>query len=345
MSVLQRIKAIWLIWLMRGPGFLAAMWFVGRLRKLDGRRINARSQAAGEFIAMFRRPGMSYDPVLLREASHKLKAIMGDNGPVLPVTYDAAIPGLVGQIDLRVFDTLDAETPRPTLVYLHGGGWVQGDLDTYHGVTARLAKYSGLRVISVAYRLAPENPWPAGPDDVLALHNWLQTHGAELGVDPSRLAYGGDSAGGNLTAVLMQDLNLAGRPLPSAQVLIYPAVDLRMKRPIFDYLANAYLLTTELARWFRDQYVPHGADMKDPRLSPIFSQALARQPQAYVLTAGHDLLRPEGEDYVDRLRDAGVSVTHVEEEGEIHGFINLSRVTPRADAALKRIGQWLVQRV
>ncbi len=345
MALIRIMKTLFALLLARTPGFVSALWFTGRRRRYDGRVMEAKAQALGELALSLRDPEAPLTAALMREGYREGRKILDTPGPKPALLEDHAIPGPAGDIPIRIYDaaesTLKPSSLRPTLVYLHGGGWVIGDLDTHHGLCTRLAAYSGARVIAVDYRLAPEHVFPAAPDDVRAVHAWLMENGPELGADPERLAFGGDSAGGNLTAVLMHDLAAAGQTMPQAQLMIYPAVEMSMEGKIFDDLEDAYILPPQLCRWFKENYLPPGTSITDPRLSPLYSPHLGGQPPAYIITAGHDVLRPQAELYAEQLRNAGGDVTYEEERGQIHGFINFNAVTPSSDAAIKRMGSWL----
>src|SRR5687768_6491332 len=191
-----------------------------------GRTMDPKAQIVGEFVKSIRVPG--YFPPLpeLRKQLRTMVALMDEPAPPLARIEDIRLPGPAGALPARVYEHTHSDgTPRPAVVYFHGGGWVQGDLETHHGLCARLALGSGALVVAVDYRLAPEHPFPAAVDDCLAAYRWLRAHGRELGVDPTRVAVAGDSAGGNLAAVVSQQAAAAGEPPPTAQALIYPALD------------------------------------------------------------------------------------------------------------------------
>ncbi len=208
------------------------------------------------------------------------------------------------------------------LVWFHGGGWVLGDLDSHDNICRTLTNRTGHSVLSVGYRLAPEDPFPAGLDDCIAATRWAYDNAARLGFDPDRLAVGGDSAGGNLAAVVC---HAAAMPI-RFQLLVYPVTDARANTPSFTENASGYFLTASGMRWFIDTYVS-GDDgtIDDPRVSPLLAcdDALAAGPPALVITAGFDPLRDEGVAYAERLTDAGVTTTHVHFPGQIHGFFSM----------------------
>lgn len=221
----------------------------------------------------------------------------------------------------------------PALVYLHGGGWVIGDLDTHDVLCRSLCNESGMVVVSVDYRLAPEHVFPAAFDDTIAAFNWVAVNAAALGVDTGRIAIGGDSAGGNLAAAAA--LALRGQTFsPRFQLLVYPATDMRRVAPSHTSNGEGYLLTSAVMKWFGDHYVPHRPDDNDWRASPLLAPSLAAAAPAFVLTAGFDPLRDEGLQYADALSAAGVATEYVCFERQIHGFITMGRALREANTAV-----------
>ena len=247
--------------------------------------------------------------------------------PRLPLDVaDHAIPGPAGTIPARLYAPRAAPAPAPLLVYYHGGGWVQGSVATHDEGCRLLAHLAGVRVLSVDYRLAPEHPHPAAVDDAIAAYAWVAAQPARVGADPARLAVGGDSAGGNLAAIVAQaardDDALAD---PAFQLLIYPACDLAEKAPSVHAFADGFLLTEESMDWYSDKYVPDRARCADPRVSPLRAADLSRLPPAFVATCVPDPLRDEGEAYAARLRAAGVPVA-LRRFGQLHGFFNTTAI-------------------
>jgi acetyl esterase len=253
--------------------------------------------------------------------------------------------GPQGQIPLRLYRPagVPASTPLPVYVYFHGGGWVIGDLETHDVICRQLTAESGASVISVDYRLAPEHKFPAAADDAWAAMRWIVAHAAELGVDTGRLAVGGDSAGGNLAAVVALMARDAGGPRIALQVLIYPVTDLGAESKSYEDFAEGHMLTRESMRWFSAHYLNGKEDAADWRASPIRAKSLAGLPPALIVTAGFDPLRDEGEAYAARLRDAGVTVDYVCFGGMIHGFAAMGRVLDTALRAVALIGGALRQ--
>jgi len=222
----------------------------------------------------------------------------------------------------------------PVVVWIHGGGWVIGSVESYDRGCRLLANGSGAAVVSVDYRLAPEHPFPAAVDDCWIALRWVAAHGAELGVDPTRLAVAGDSAGGNLSAVLTQLARDAGGPPIRFQVLVYPAVDAAMRFVSIEENGTGLLLTRNDLVWFYGHYTAGtGVLVDDPRLSPLRAVSLAGLPAAFVLTAEYDPLRDEGEAYGAALEAAGVPATVRRYDGMVHGFFGFFGQVDVADRA------------
>lgn len=237
---------------------------------------------------------------------------------------DVSCPGPAGPIPLRVY-TPPGPRPHPVLVYFHGGGWVTGDLDSSDTRCRILADWARCLVVSVDYRLAPEHPFPAAADDSFAATTWVAEHAAELGADPRRIAVGGDSAGGNLAAVVALMARDRGGPSLVFQYLVYPVVDCDLDRPSHKDNGRGYGLTREGMAWYFEQYVPDAARRTDPLVSPIRAKDLSGLPPALVITAEFDPLRDEGEAYAEALRAAGVPVTVTRYDGMVHGFVSQAR--------------------
>ena len=229
----------------------------------------------------------------------------------------------------------------PCLVFFHGGGWVIGDLDTHDVACRKLADEGQLIVISVDYRLAPEHKFPAAVDDAIAATKWIADNAKQLGIDASRLMVGGDSAGGNLAAVVAISARDGNGPRIAGQVLIYPATDFAKTHPSHREPETSILLTHTVIKWFSDHYLRDAADGSDWRASPARARTLAGLPPAYVLTAGADPLRDEGNEYAQRLKDAGVPVTYRNFPGQFHGFFTMGKLLQQANVAAAEIGAWL----
>jgi acetyl esterase len=229
----------------------------------------------------------------------------------------------------------------PALVYFHGGGWVIGDLDTHDSLCRRLANAARCVVVSVDYRLAPEHKFPAAVEDCFAATAWVASEAEALGVDSERLAVGGDSAGGNLAAVVSLLTRDRGAPRLCYQALLYPAVDGGMTHPSHDRFAEGYLLTRPTIRWFYGQYLRSPADVADWRASPLRASDLSGVPPALVLTAGNDVLCDEGEAYARRLQQHGVAVRLRHFPDQIHGFLTMGKIVRAAQPALDDVAEAL----
>jgi acetyl esterase len=255
-----------------------------------------------------------------------------------------AIPAPHGSIATRIYTPKPLRTANglaPCLVFFHGGGWVIGDLDSHDVVCRKLADEGELIVISVDYRLAPEHKFPAAVEDAIAATTWIAAKGKSLGIDQSRLTVGGDSAGGNLAAVVAIAARDGDGPAIAGQVLIYPAIDFALTHPSHQEPETSILLTHSVIRWFRDHYLNSAADVDDWRASPVRTKTLIGLPPAYVLTAGADPLRDEGDEYAHRLKEAGVPVTHRTFPGQFHGFFTMGKLLHQANVAATEIGEWL----
>jgi len=259
-------------------------------------------------------------------------ALFGRLDPIGAVV-DQAIPGPTGPVRLRVYEPAGSERPYPALVYVHGGGWVVGSLDSHDGVCRALAARTPCVVVAVDYRLAPEHPFPAALEDAWTATAWTAEHAASIGADPARLAVGGDSAGGNLAAAVGLRARDRGLPL-MLQVLVYPVTDYDFDRPSYLAYADGYGLTREAMRWYWDLYLGPDGDGFDPQASPLRATDVVGVAPALVITAEYDPLRDEGEEYAARLVEAGVPVTLSRYDGIIHGFFRMPGTISRAHHAL-----------
>jgi len=257
--------------------------------------------------------------------------------PAVASVRDLQAAGPHGAIPLRLYRPIGSTETQtlPVLVYFHGGGWVIGDLDTHDTLCRELAKGAGCAVVAVDYRMGPEHRFPAAVDDCLAATRWVHAHAGELQLDATRLAVGGDSAGGNLAAVVSIAARDAG-DLPIAyQLLIYPATDQHRNAPSHTSNGQGYLLTTDTMAYFTGHYITDPAQYTDWRASPLLHDDLATLPPALVLTAGYDPLRDEGAAYAERLTAAGNRATCVCFERQIHGFITMGKLLDEANSAVR----------
>jgi acetyl esterase len=256
--------------------------------------------------------------------------------PEVASVQDLKASGPRGPIPLRLYRPLGSPPTAllPVLVFYHGGGWVIGDLDTHDTLCRELANLTMCAVVAVDYRLAPEQRFPAAVDDCMAATRWVRDHADELRLDASRLAVGGDSAGGNLAAVVAIDARDRG-DLPIAfQLLIYPATDMRRSFPSHVENAQGYNLTKDSMDYFVGHYIPDPAQYQDWRASPLLHPDLSNLPPALVLTAGFDPLRDEGAAYAERLTAAGSAASYVLFAREIHGFVLMGKVLDEARTAV-----------
>jgi len=256
-------------------------------------------------------------PVDQARAGHEAEtAHLSGPGEEVAEVRDLEIPSAAGAIPARLYRP-EGEDPLPLVVYLHGGGWMLGSIESFDTVLRALANAAGVAVLSVGYRLAPEAPFPAGLEDCLCATRWLAEHAGELGGDPRRLAVAGDSAGGNLAAVVAR--RLRGEVDLRMQVLIYPVADAGCNTASYREFGERHGLTAASMQRFWNLYLD-GSDGLVPDASPLRAEDLAGLPPAYVLTAGFDVLRDEGEAYAEALREAGVPTTARRFDGAIHGF-------------------------
>ena len=260
------------------------------------------------------------------------KVLAPDPMPVAE-TRDLAIPGPGGPIPARLYRAT-ATGILPALVFFHGGGWVVGDIESHDTGCRHLANRAECAVVSVDYRLAPEHKFPAAVEDCLAATAWVAGNAASLGIDAGRLAVGGDSAGGNLAAVVSLLARDHGTPRIGHQLLIYPATDAAMRHDSMARFAEGYVLTRSTMRWFYEQYLRAPADAADWQASPLAAPDVGGLPSAFVLTAGYDPLCDEGDAYAARLAAAGVAVTHRRFAGQVHGFALNGKIIRAAETAL-----------
>jgi acetyl esterase len=248
---------------------------------------------------------------------------------------DRTIPGPGGNLPVRVYTPVGSGAAAlPALVFFHGGGFVIGDLTTHDALCRQLANEAKARVVAVDYRLAPEHKFPAAADDCFAALKWVADHASTIGVDANRIAVCGDSAGGNLAAVVCQLAKQAGGPHIVYQVLIYPTTIAHAQTPSMKAFEKGYFLEREGMDWFFDAYVPKGHDLKDPKLAPFWGDVKGLPP-AYVITAGFDPLKDEGKQYADKMSAAGVPVVYKDYPAMVHGFFGMSGVVPQAKEAIR----------
>ena len=307
----------------RIPDRVKRLLLGGRSVTIDGNTLDTTLQLmlAGQKAVGLDGLVSSDDVAVARSQLRTLGDGFKQNIPVTAVT-NLSIPGPVGPIPARHYRP--AEEGAPLLVFYHGGGWVIGDLDTHDDLCRQICRDGGLHVLSVDYRLAPEHKAPAAVEDAFAAYHWALEHASELGADPDRIAVGGDSAGGNLAAIVSQRARDDGTRLPALQVLMYPRTNFASETRSITLFAAGFFLTKGDIDWFTEKYLDGaGVDRSDPRVSPLLAEDFSGLPPALVLTAGFDPLRDEGRQYVDVLRAAGVPVDYREYGSLVHGFANL----------------------
>jgi acetyl esterase len=271
----------------------------------------------------------------VEEARQVIVQLFGTQGDPEPVgaVQERTIPVAAGEMLTRIY-TPSGTGPFPVLVYFHGGGWVIGNLEAYDATCRALTNAAGCMVVAMEYRLAPEHKFPAAPEDCYAATQWVATNAAAIGGDPARIAIGGDSAGGNLTAVVAHMVRDRGGPTLRYQLLVYPVTDYHFDTASYRENAEGYLLTKDAMVWFWNHYLRSAADGNSPLASPLRAGNLRGLPPAMVLTAEFDPLRDEGEAYAARLQEAGVPVTLRHYEGMIHGFFSLGAVFAQGQQAI-----------
>jgi acetyl esterase len=282
-------------------------------------------------------PLESFSPMEARKlAEEGMKPVRGTMEPLRSIE-NLRIPGPAGEIPIRVY-TPESQAPRPVLVYFHGGGWVVCNLDTHDVVCSAISHRAGAVVVAVDYRLAPEHKFPAAVIDCYAATLWVAANAGKFGIDPTRISVGGDSAGGNLAAVVSLKSRDENGPAIALQVMVYPVTDLSsFATQSYREFGEDHYLTKKEMEWFRDHYLRSMDDARDPHASPLLSKDLTRLPPALIITAECDPLCDEGEAYGKRLSDAGVAVTYTCYPGMIHPFFSLSGVIPQAFDALQQV--------
>lgn len=302
---------------------------------------------AAAFLAIWNRVNTS--PLETTPVEVTRKSLMAGIGPLkdcpeLARVETLSIAGQDGALRIRVYQP-HGETPQPVCLYFHGGGWVLNSIDTHDDLARRLAAAGGCSVISVDYRLAPEHKYPAAVEDAWSALEWTARQGGEYGIDASRIAVCGDSAGANLAAVLCLLARDRQGPAIKAQILAYPITDCDFDRFSYQTNAEGYFLTRSQMQWFWEQYVAAPEQMREPYASPLLADSLAGLPPAVVLTAEYDPLRDEGEAYGRALAAAGIPATLVRYPGMIHGFLKRVESFDDARSAIQLIGKELRSRL
>jgi acetyl esterase len=330
------------------PPRLQLMLAGGKPVRVDGELLDPGVQLALRSLALQGMKSVSGaeapvapEPETVRASSHRMAIVTNRRPTQVGAVRELQVQGAEGLLRTRHYAPSDAGGPHPLLLFIHGGGMVIGDLATHDEPCRLLCRHGAMHVLSVEYRLAPEHPFPAPVDDALAVFRWAAAHAAELGADPERVAIGGDSAGGNLSAVVSQLAARDGGPAPALQLLIYPNTTYVHENGPGGPFGQGFLLTDDDRRWFDGHYLRGtgaGFDRADPRLSPLLATELSGVAPAIVVTAAFDMLRDEGELYADALRNAGVRVVKHRAPGMIHGFIQMTMLRGPRDATVELAG-------
>ena len=287
--------------------------------------LDPESQRLIDLMAAANRPAWNtLSPQAARDLYLSLRPGAQGPRPAEVTVVDRTIPGPAGELPVRLYRpaSAPADAKLPALVYAHGGGWVFGNLDSHDVLCAQLALEAGIAVFHVDYRLAPEARFPGAFDDVVAALKWVAAHGASVGIDPTRLAIGGDSAGGNLAAAVSLWARDHGGPKLLMQLLAYPVTDAVARTESYRHFEDGYGLNAVTMEWFFDHYTPDKTSRGDWRVSPLRATSLAGLPPALVVTAGYDPLRDEGRAYAWRLQQEGTQADLVEFGGMLHGFLS-----------------------
>lgn len=320
---------------MRLPRPLLSL-FAGRTVVKDGQPLDLHCQALLKLMRLSRQPALEDG------GAERGRRYMDARSPAL-----SGAPRQLTRVEDRVIETPDAKIPirlyaptqrgtgaLPALVYFHGGGFVLGSITSHDRVCRIVADEARCVVINVEYRCAPEHRFPAATDDALAAFRWVRDRASELGIDATRIAIGGDSAGGNLAIGVCSACIQNGEPGPNYQWLVYPVTDLTRESRSYVLFEDGFYLTRASMKWFTDCYLRSAADRTDPRVSPLVAPDVSKLPPAWVMTAGFDPLRDEGAAYAQKLAAAGVAVKHDNYPGLFHGVISMTGIIPQARAAL-----------
>jgi acetyl esterase len=322
------------------PGLLRRLF--GRPVEVDGQTLAPDIQALLALAKLAGTPSFTEAPSVDAARAHRrLEAEIVAERPRIAMARiePLEIPGPAGALAARLYVPHGAAESGPLLVYFHGGGWVIGDLETHEAPCRFLAANSGVRVLAIDYRLAPEHPFPAAAEDGGAAYAWASANAGQLGADPARIAVGGDSAGANLAAVAALAARDAGLSLPAMQLLIYPVTVADEELPSRHTFGDGFLLTRPDMDFFEEHYLPPGSDRSDPRVSILRAADLSGLPPAYLAIAGFDPLRDEGVAFAKRLEEAGVPVSLRLHTGLVHTFVNLTATCPSArQAMLEAVG-------
>lgn len=308
----------------------------GRPVRLDGQRLATSSQVLIKMskLAPFDYPHRNGSVERARRELNQAGELAGAGIAGDVHSTDHVFTGPAGPVRIRVYVPAGAASPGPALMFFHGGGFVLGGIETHEGACRYLAEEAGMRVVSVDYRLAPEHPFPAAVEDGIAAFDHVHANADRYGLDPDRIAVGGDSSGGNLAAVVAHAGARGDCARPAFSLLLNPATDAFGTHPSHELFGLGFRLDTEERAWYRDRYLSDATLYRDPRASVLYDEDVAGLPPTYIATSGFDPLRDEGEAYARKLAEAGVSVIHRRHPGQLHGFASRVGVDPSARQAL-----------
>ncbi|HVW72737.1 MAG TPA: alpha/beta hydrolase [Rhizomicrobium sp.] len=275
-------------------------------------------------------------PAVARQSFAAMMQLTGPKDVAVGRIENFTIPGPGGDLRARAYAPVAMGGPQPVLVYFHGGGFVVGGLESHDGLCRLFTAEGGFKVIAVDYRLAPEHPWPAAVDDAWAAFQWIEANAADLGVDGGRIAVGGDSAGGMLTAIVTQLARGKAKPRIAGQMLLFPNTQIGGETSSLNEFAVGYFLERRAIEYFNSLYLPPGTDRNLPKVSPLRAKDFSGLPPAFVMLGGYDPLHDEGLAYAEKLKAAGVKVTIADYADLVHCFIYLQTVLPQAHDAVAR---------
>jgi acetyl esterase len=309
--------------------------------------LHPEAQRAQDIIAELERGIVPPVPIAqMRRLMKARTARLAAEPPPVGRIVDRTVTTDAHPVPVRIYyPAEESGRPRPAYIYSHGGGFVVGDLDMVETICRTICRDANVVVVSIDYRLAPEHPFPAGLEDVIAVTRWISQNSAEFGIDKGRLAIGGDSAGGNLAAAAAQHFAAYGEVAFRYQVLVYPVTDLTCSQPSYKDLGTGYPLTLDRMRFYISQYLREPSQANDARASPLLAQSFAGLPPALVVVAGLDPLVDEGLAYAQKLREAGIGAETVEVSDHPHGFLGWTREAKAARETLATIGRRLRERL
>ncbi len=336
LGLAEKAQRLLLRSMMALPERLQLLLAGGSSTRVDGLTLDADVQLL--LLAMSFDDHPSYDDLTVAEVRQHIEsgAAVASGEPIaMQRVEELSCAGADGELAARLYVPHACADGGGLLVYYHGGGWVVGSIDSHDQPCRFLAEKAGVKVLSVDYRLAPEHPFPAATDDALAAFRWALENAERLAINASRVAVGGDSAGGNLAASVSLRATRDGGPSPAFQLPIYPVTDLSARSESYRLFADGFFLTASQMEWYIRHYTGDRQQaVEDPSASPLLAEDLSGLPPAYVTTAGFDPLRDEGEAYAERLELAGVPVTLCRVEGQVHGFANTTQVSRGARQAM-----------